>query len=297
MSGQSRLKLKTALGSSAWRAGLMEAQPDAKFELAFVDVEPIHRAFAPMAREQKFDVSEMAIVTALQALAYGKPLLLLPAVIAARFQQRCIITRKSTPLRPEELTGKRIGVRAYTQTTGMWIRGILQNDYGVRTESVHWMTQEGAHLAEYNDPEWVERVPPDRSLPDMLRRGEIDAAILGNDLPDDPDFVAVIPDPDAAARAWYAKHAVIPINHMLMVRRDIAVANKVAIRELWQAVRRARPAVANGPGMTPVGIKANRHALETVLLYCEQQKLLPRPMRVDDLFAETIDVLGETLED
>ena len=85
------LQLKTALGSAAWRKGLMNAQPGAKFELAFVDVEPIHRAFAPMAREQKFDVSEMAIVTALQALAYGKPLLLLPVTVAARFQQKCII--------------------------------------------------------------------------------------------------------------------------------------------------------------------------------------------------------------
>jgi 4,5-dihydroxyphthalate decarboxylase len=130
----------------------------------------------------------------------------------------------------------------------------------------------------------------------MLRRGEIDAAILGNDLPDDPDFAAVIPDPDAAARAWYAQHAVIPINHMLMVRRDIAKANPAAIRELWHAIRSGRPPAAT-PDMTPVGIKANRHALETVLRYCEQQKLLPRPMRVEDIFAETIDVLGESLED
>ena len=292
------LQLRTALGSGAWRAGLMKAQTDApKFALTFVDVEPIHRAFAPMAREQKFDVSEMAIVTALQAIAYGKPLLLLPAVIAARFQQRCIIKLKSSPLRPTDLAGRRIGVRAYTQTTGMWIRGILQNDYGVQAESVRWVTQEGGHVAEYSDPAWVERVPPDRSLTDMLRHGEIDAAILGNDLPDDPDFASVIPDPDAAARAWYATHAVIPINHMLMVRRDVAVANKDAIRELWHAVRRARPPVTNGPDMTPVGIKATRHALETVLLYCGQQKLLPRPMRVEDLFADTVEVLGETLED
>jgi 4,5-dihydroxyphthalate decarboxylase len=289
------LQLKTALGSGAWRKGLMSTQPE-KFALTFVDVEPIHRAFAPMAREQTFDVSEMAIVTALQAIAYGKPLLTLPVVIAARFQQRCIIKLKSSPLRPEDLAGRRIGVRAYTQTTGMWIRGILQNDYGVPAERVQWVTQEGGHLAEYNDPAWVERVPADRSLTDMLRRGEIDAAILGNDLPDDPDFVPVISDPDAAARAWYAKHAVIPINHMLMVRRDIAKANPAAIRELWHAIRSGRPPAAT-PDMTPVGIKANRHALETVLRYCEQQKLLPRPMRVEDIFAETIDVLGESLED
>lgn len=290
------LQLKTALGSVAWREGL-EAQQSAHFGLDFVDVEPIHRAFAPMAREQKFDVSEMAIVTALQALAYGKPLLLLPVTVAARFQQKCIIKLKSSPLRPEDLAGCRIGVRAYTQTTGMWIRGILQNDHGVRAEAVHWVTQEGAHVAEFSDPPFVAHVPMERKLPDMLRAGEIDAAILGNDLPDDPDFVSVIPDPEAAARAWYDKHKVIPINHMMMVRRDVAVANKDAVVELWNAIRRAKPPVTNGPDMMPVSIKANRHSLETVLLYCEQQKLMPKPMRVDDLFAETIDVLGETLED
>jgi len=240
----------------------------------------------------------MAIVTALQALAYGKPLLLLPVTIAARFQQRCLIAMNATaPLTPADLPGRRIGVRAYTQTTGVWIRGILQNDYGVAPEAIRWITQEGAHLAEYKDPDWVERAAPGRSLVDLLRAGEIDAAILGNDLPDDPDLVSVIANPDAAAQAWFAKHAVVPINHMMMVRKDVAIAHPAAIRDLWRAIHHAKPAATGTSAMTPIGIEANRHALETVLRYCEQQKLLPQKMDVDHIFSDTIAVLGEALKD
>jgi 4,5-dihydroxyphthalate decarboxylase len=250
-----------------------------------------------MAREQKFDVSEMAIVTALQALAYGKPLLILPVTLAARFQQACLITRRSNaPLTAADLRGRRVGVRAYTQTTGVWLRGILQNDYGVPPESIRWVTQEGAHLAEYRDPDGVEPAPPGRSLPDLLRAGDIGAAILGNDLPDDPDFVPVIPDPNAAARAWYEKHGVVPINHMMAVRRDVAASHPAALREFWRVLHRAKPPQSDGPDRASIGITANRRALALVLHYCEQQRLLPRKLDLDEVFADTIAILGAELK-
>src|SRR5579859_214349 len=154
------------------------------FALDFEDVEPIHRAFAPMAREQKFDVSEMAIVTAIMALAYGKPLVILPVTLAARFQHHTMIGRaKDRPATPEGMRGRRVAVRAYSQTTGVWIRGILQNDYGVAPDAMKWVTQEGAHVSEYKDPPWVERTDPKHKLTDLLAGGEVDAAIFGNDLP------------------------------------------------------------------------------------------------------------------
>jgi len=289
--------LTTVIGAKAWRERLpATAAGIPSLDLEFVEVSPIHRAFAPMAREQKFDVSEMAIVTALQALAYDKPLLLLPVTVAARFQQRCLIARRQSPaLGVADLPGRRIGVRAYTQTTGVWLRGILQNDYGVAPDVVRWVTQEGAHVAEYRDPAWVEAAPAGRKLVDLLRAGDIDAAILGNDLPDDPDLVPVIPDPENAAKAWYAKHNVIPINHMIVVRKDAARANPQAIKDLWRAIVQAEPPAKTTPRMTAIGIEANRRGLETVLRYCEQQKLLPRPLTVDEIFRETIALLGDAV--
>ena len=297
MLDQKQLTLIAAIGSRAWRNNLEVAQAEAEaFQLAFADVSPIHRAFAPMAREQKFDVSEMAIVTALQAIAYGKPLLILPVTLAARFQHGCLITRKSgAPLTPESLPGRRIGVRAFTQTTGVWLRGILQNDYGVPPDSIRWVTQEGAHLAEYRDPPWVEEAPSGSTLADLLRSGDIDAAIFGNDLPDDPDFVPVIAAPRGAASIWYDRHGVVPVNHMMVVRKDVASAHPAAIRDLWQIIHRAKPVATEGPDMTAIGIAANRRALEMILHYCEQQKLLPHAMTVDDIFDDAVSVLGETL--
>jgi 4,5-dihydroxyphthalate decarboxylase len=138
MSAASEIRLTAVIGARNWRDGFQKAASDVEgASIDFVDVSPIHRAFAPMAREQKFDISEMAIVTALQALAYDKPLVLLPVTVASRFQHRCLIAMRSErPLRPNALSGRRIGVRAYTQTTGVWLRGILQNDHRISADAV-----------------------------------------------------------------------------------------------------------------------------------------------------------------
>ncbi len=189
----SRLRLSAALKTYPHTSGLKSgAIADPSLELVFRDVEPIHRAFAPMARTQAFDVSEMAIVTYLQAKAYNKPVVLLPAVVAARFQQGCIIyDAQRGKLGVDNLARARVGVRAWSQTTGMWVRAILAQTYGVPLETIDWVTFEGAHLEEYREPPFVRRAATGQELLPMLRAGELDAAILGNDLPDEP-----------AAQAW-----------------------------------------------------------------------------------------------
>jgi 4,5-dihydroxyphthalate decarboxylase len=283
------IDLTTVIGARPWREALETAGRHAgSFTLAFKEVTPIHRAFAPMAREQTFDVSEMAIVTAIQAFAFGKPLLILPVTLAARFQQGCLIGRsRDLPASPADLRGRRVGVRAYSQTTGVWVRGILQNDFAVAPDSICWITQEGAHVAEYADPPWVERSGSGDKLPDMLRRKEIDAAILGNDLPDDPDFAPIIEKPSEAAQAWFAKHRVVPINHMLVVRQEIASRHPAVVRELWAVIGEARRSLpAATTDMYPLGIEAVRPALDLILSYCEQQSLLPRRIASDEIFAQ-----------
>ena len=93
----------------------------------FTEINPVNRAFMPMAREQKFDLSEMAIVTYLQAKAYGKPLTLMPATMMGRFQHGTMFYNSERgTVTPENLEGRRIGVRAFSQTTGVWLRGILE---------------------------------------------------------------------------------------------------------------------------------------------------------------------------
>ncbi len=288
-----RLKLKTAIGAKAWRQPLQQAARNAKsFALEFEDVEPIFRAFAPMVRELKFDVSEMAFVTALQAFAYGKPLVILPVALMARFQHHTLIGRTHDgPTSPEGLRGHRVAVRAYSQTTGAWARGILQNDHGVEPDAMRWVTQEGAHVAEFKDPAWVERTDPKHKLTDMLKSGQVDAAIFGNDLPDDPDFAPVIDKPEEAALAWYARHRLVPVNHLMVVRRDVAKKHPEVIRELWSVLESARPKQTGAIDMLPIGVEAIRPAAELLLRYCEQQSLLPRKIGADEIFAEAQAVL------
>ena len=168
----------------------------------------MHKAFKPMVREHAYDASEMALVTYLQAKAYDKGLRLLPAAMLARFQHgtHAVQRRARQARRRADLPGCRIGVRAYSQTTGAWLRGILQNDYGVDLSRVQWVTFEDGHVAEAKDPPGVIRAEPTSDMTKMLIDGELDAAIYGAELPNDARLQSVIPDPDAAARAWYAKH-------------------------------------------------------------------------------------------
>ena len=171
----------------------------------FTEIDPINKAFRMMAREQKFDVSEMAIVSYLQAKAYGKPLTLMPATMLGRFQHGAMLYNSERgTVRPQDLPGRRVGVRAFTQTTGVWLRGILSKDYGLDLGKVQWVTFEDAHLAEYSDPPGVERVTG-KDMTKMLLEGELDAAIYGGVMPTDPRLKSVIADPEAAAEDWYAR--------------------------------------------------------------------------------------------
>jgi len=267
-----------------------------RLALTFSDIKPANRFFKPMVRELKFDVSEMAIATYVQAKAYGKPLVLLPATMMGRFQHGTILCRASHPLRPTDLVGKRVGVRSYSQTTAVWVRGILQNDYGVDVDRVRWVTFEDGHVAEYREPAGVERAPGSKNLLDMLRAGELDAAIYGADLPKDPTLTSVIPAPEAAALAWYARHKIVPINHMVVVTEKLAISDPGAVREIYRLLLLGKQAAglprAGEIDFLPFGVSACRPALQAVIGYAWQQSLIPRKIEVEDLFDGTTRALA-----
>ncbi|CAG9201862.1 4,5-dihydroxyphthalate decarboxylase [Paraburkholderia tropica] len=287
--------LKTYPHTQALKAGELS---DPAVELRFEDVEPIHRAFAPMARRQEYDVSELAIVSYLQAKAYGKPVVLLPAVVAARFQQGCLIY-DAQRAKPDigHLAGKRIGVRTYAQTTGMWVRAILREMYGVPLEEIEWVTIEGGHLEEYADPAFVRRADAGKQLLPMLRAGEIDAAILGNDLPDGPEFKPLIDDAAAADREWYGRHRYVPINHVVVVTQALADSNPQAVRAVYDLLLRGKESVAaqdaGKANKLLFGYDALREPLAETIAYCEQQGLLPRKLTVEEIFADSMRILGD----
>lgn len=291
--------LRTVLKRYPHTAGLIAGTiTDPRVQLDCVEVEPIYRAFAPMARAQVYDVSEMAIVTYLQARAYDKPLFLLPTVVAARLQQKCLVyNRAKRVVTLRDLPGARVGVRAYSQTTGMWVRAILAGTYGIPTERIQWVTFEEGHLAEYADPPFVTRMPAGADMLGMLRAGELDAAIFGNDLPREEGIEPVITNPAEADRDWYEAHRFVPINHVVVMRRAAAEAHPESVAAVYDLLRRGKiaagPPAGDVPNALPDGIDAMRRPLELILEACREQQLLPRPLTVDDLFADCVGFLGD----
>ena len=259
--------------------------------LNFTEIDPINKAFRMMAREQKFDVSEMAIVSYLQAKAYGKPLVLMPATMLGRFQHGAMLyNSEGGTVRPQDLPGRRVGVRAFTQTTGVWLRGILSKDYGLDLGKVQWVTFEDAHLAEYSDPPGVERVTG-KDMTKMLLEGELDAAIYGGVMPTDPRLKSVITDPEAVAKDWYARHGIVPVNHMLVLKEDLSKSNPGAVRELFRMLLDSKKAAglpkAGAIDLIPFGFDAVKPALDLMSSYALELKIIPRRIAVEELFDDT----------
>jgi 4,5-dihydroxyphthalate decarboxylase len=260
----------------------LAASPD----FNFVEVSPITKAFAQMVRQGTYDISEMALVTFLQAKAYGKPLALIPAAVAARSQEVSLIrlAANDSIKGPADLEGKRIGVRAYSQTTGAWVRGILEESFGIAPESVHWTTFEDPHVAEYSDPPFATRAKPGSVLLDMLRAGELDAVIVGNDKPTDADLADVYPDADAAGRQFASKHGFVPVNHVIVAKQSVVDAQRDALMEFWGAVKAAWKDCPSSKDL-PIGRKAIEPSVALALQYISAQSMLPRPMTEADVWA------------
>ena len=281
------LTLQTLLAlnphTSALRNGELQS-PLVNF--AFADVKTVNRAFKALVREQKFDLAEVAIVTFLQAKAHGKPYVLMPAVAVARGQHHTIFFNPQRGhLNPGDLNGRRVGVRAYTQTTGTWVRGFLQEDYGVDFRSIEWITLEDPHVAEFADPPWVRRAPEGKQLLQMALDGEIDAAIFGSENPEGTPLQPLIPNAAEAAARWAGKHGGVPINHMMVVKESISEARPDVVREVYRMLKESTVASASkGTGALRFGVEAVRESLETIVQYSHRQDLIPRRFSVDELF-------------
>ncbi|HEY4264426.1 MAG TPA: ABC transporter substrate-binding protein [Micropepsaceae bacterium] len=261
----------------------------------YFEVKVANTQFKAMVRELKYDFGELAMVTFLQAKHYGKPYVLLPATIVGRNQHHTIFyNAERGPLSPRDLNGKRVGVRAYTQTTGAWVRGILAGDYGIDLNGVTWVTFEDSHLAEYRDPSHVERAGEGKVLKQMLIDGEIDAAILG-DVAEEGPLKRLIPDHESAGRDWARRHGGVPINHLAVMRESIVKARPDVVREVYRVLKESRAAADLPTGADDplrFGIGAIRQSLEQLNAYAVAQKLIPRAFSADELFADAARILG-----
>jgi 4,5-dihydroxyphthalate decarboxylase len=272
-------RLSAAIGAYPETAALLDGRvASPAIALDFQRLSPITKAFAPMVREARFDISEMAIATFLMARAYDKPLVLLPVVLAARFQETALLCRSDGPIKgPADLAGARIAVRAYSQTTGMWLRGSLADSHGIRAEAQRWTTFEDAHVQEYRDPPWVSRALQGQDLLGLLREGAADAVIFGNELPAEAGIRTVFPDVAAAGAAFEARHGFMPVNHLIVVRRSLAEESPATVVELLRLLREAGARVTTRAALRP--------ALALAIRYGMDQGLLPRALTPEEAWA------------
>ncbi len=292
------LSLKMATGDYGHTRPLKDGTvASERVEIEHVQVPNIINAFRRMIRDLEFDVSEMALSTYLCARAYGIPITALPVFLVRALHHGSIVCNVKSGIRtPEDLHGRRVGVRAYTVTTGVWTRGILQSRYGVDLNEVTWVINSDEHVAAYEAPPNVESVPFDRSLADLLSDGEIDAAI-GVAPSAEAGFAPLVPNAREAGVSWLRATGVYPINHTLVVRNEHLEANPWLAGELFQLFRQAKecflPALEAVGGLAdedararemravlggdplPYGVEANRASLETFIGFTVDQRIIP----------------------
>jgi 4,5-dihydroxyphthalate decarboxylase len=271
----------------------------------FTEIHPVHKGFSRMAEGQEFDVSEMALATYLLACAYNKPITGLPVVVNRGFHHGRIHYNVNAGIRnPKDLEGKRVGLRSYTQTTPMWARGVLAHEYDVDLDKIQWVAFEPPHLRAYHTPLNVVMAPAGRDLGDMLASGEIDAAIA--EAPESPQIRPMFEDASRAQAEWYSKERIYPINHMIVVKAELARAHPELLPALYDTFRAAKQdyvdfLLGDGPfegqdkarkqqaeivggDPLPYGIFANVRAFEYGARLAYEQHITTRLFTIEEMF-------------
>jgi 4,5-dihydroxyphthalate decarboxylase len=278
------------------------------FAFDFVEVDPLIDAFRRMVRGLEFDVCEMAITTYICARAHGKRMTAVPVFLVRAFHHGAVLVNTKAGIRtPKDLEGKRVGVnRGYTVTTGVWARGVLQDEHGVDLSKITWVLSGDEHVAEYKPPANVVPIEKGRKMADMLASGELVAAI-GVEI-DHPDVKPLIPNALDAGLDALKSRGHYPINHTVVIKDELIAAHPNLARDVFEAfaeskrvymeklkngriekptsvdeVHKKVMAIAGDP--LPYGIGPNRHVLEELIGHALTQRIITRRVEVEELFA------------
>jgi 4,5-dihydroxyphthalate decarboxylase len=267
-----------------------------------------------MCRGLEFDVCEMAITTYLTARAYHKAFTALPVFVLRQFHHAPVVYNvKSGVTSPKDLEGKKVGVRAYTVTTGVWARGILATEYGVDLSKVTWVLNDEEHVEEYHQKYPTNVIyQAGANLGTMVANGEV-AAAIGVGRVDSPDVKPLIPNAREAEASWYRKTGIYPINHTVVVKDALLQADPTLAPRLFNAFKEAKAAFLQrlsaggelsaeeqalaqrrslvGDDPLPYGLARNRPALEAVIRFAHDQQILPRLVSLEEIFpSNTLDL-------
>jgi len=281
---------------------------------------PIEEIFHRFTRFREFDVSEMSSAKTVSLLSGETPdIIALPVFVSRVFRHSSIYVASASGIRrPKDLEGRRVGVPEWSQTAGIYARGLLQHEYGVDLASIDW------RQAGVREPGRVEKVNlrkdlpfkisamPERTLGEMLSKGELDAVISAREVPGERLFA----DYRAAELEYFRKTRVFPIMHMIVLRRSVYERDRWIAMNLFEAFEEAKrrslerlreigishvplPWLSDttrawrevaGEDFWPYGVEANRPTLEAFLQYAFEQGVCHRKLAPAELFAP------ETLE-
>jgi 4,5-dihydroxyphthalate decarboxylase len=278
------LVLRTAIGQHEHVKPLKDGSVTSdRVRFEFEEVDPLPKAFRRMVRSLDFDFCEMALTTHALAFRYGKPITALAIPVWRRLHHGNLVCAADSAIKgPADLAGRKVGVRAYSQTTGVWIRGILRAEYGLDLDSITWVTMEDAHVAEYQDPPNAVRAEAGQGLRDLLTSGEL-AAIMGERTVDPTGIRPVIRNADEAAAEWSRRTGVYPVNHVVAVKTELLEKHPWLADELMALFEEAKR--RSGADALPYGLEPNRRSMQMLLDFAAQQKLTERAYQVDELFA------------
>jgi 4,5-dihydroxyphthalate decarboxylase len=288
----------------------------------FVEVVPIIGAFRRMVRDVEFDVCEMAPTTYMIARALGAPFIALPVFLMRRFHHGGFAVRPDSGIKaPKDLEGKKVGVRAYSVTTGVWTRGIFINEYGLDSSKVTWVVDDEEHVTTLKLPPNVVHAPDGKSLASMMASGELQAGFTGpagigragpptgawetgGQTEVYPELIENVAKVEAD---WFRRTGIYPIHGLVVVRTEVLWKHPWVARALYDAFVEARkPYVEHLKGSAgdaaddkkyrglmplvgdplPYGLKANLPSIEAMLTYGLQQKLIPKRMSLEEAFVD-----------
>ncbi|MFG2593139.1 hypothetical protein [Streptomyces sp. NPDC048438] len=284
--------MKLVLGRDDLAAAALSAAREAGAAPERVDIKPVHKASRGFVNDSDVDLCELAIVTVLQALAHGKPVLLLPVTTLGRHQHQTLVTLGE--LSVADVEGHSVGVRAWSQTTGVWMRGFLTEQYGVDLRKVQWTTYEGHHVDGAVDPSWVNRAPEGARLPADFIDGRVDFGIMGNELPSDDRIRTAIDSAHEVAEQWSKDQGFIPVNHVVGVSEAAAAEHSAAILAAYDAMRSVLTVKDEGGpvALHPVGFEGLRRAFTKAAAYALEQDVIPRAVDYDELVERSCAALG-----
>lgn len=303
--------LKTVTRTQGNNAALKDGRvKPAGLTLDFEEVPVLIHAFRNMVRELPYDVCEMSFTTYLAAKEYGIRFTALPVFLHRAFHHGAIKVNTAAGIRhPKDLQGRAVGIdRGYTVTTGVWARGILDEEYGVDPDSVSWVISSDEHVPGFRPPANVSRVPEGQTLADLLRSGELAAVIGGNITGPGIDFL--LPDPEEAGFAALRSRNHYPINHLIVVRDDVLAADPDIAAALFHAFAEAKNRYVallcageitepteidrrylrvwqtTGADPLPYGIEPNLPMIDKLIDHALRQRILRTRPEVSSLFAE-----------